>query len=130
MAYEPRLAYWRATDVLVPEISATRPVLCSFRDLVALRTFAYLRGERSLQSIRRALRTLVDIGETEHLSGYRLVAQPGQALTVVKLGDVLRSFPLGDVEVPNLGHPRRHVSVDAAGARDAYDFAEYVRRAA
>jgi uncharacterized protein (DUF433 family)/DNA-binding transcriptional MerR regulator len=202
MAYEPRLAaalsgittrrlaYWRATRVLVPEISATRPVLYSFRDLVALRTFAYLRGDRSLQAIRRALRTLADIGETEHLSAYRLQAQgektialvkedgavdlverPGQALTVVKLGDVLRSFPLGNIEVPNLARPRRLISVDlsvrggrpvvagtrvpydvvaglvrdgvtpedvatfypsvdAAGARDAYDFAEYVRRAA
>ncbi|RIV34115.1 DUF433 domain-containing protein [Micromonospora radicis] len=143
MSYEPRVAaalsgatlrqlsYWRVTRVLQPEISASRPVLYSFRDLIALRTFAYLRGERSLQSIRRAVRTLADIGETEHLSSYRLVAQgkksialvrdegavdlvekPGQSLTVVKLGDVLQSFPLGDVEVPNLLHPRQKISVD------------------
>lgn len=198
MAYEPRLAaalsgvttrrltYWRTTRVLVPEVAADRPVLYSFRDLVALRTFAYLRGDRSLQAIRRALRTLVDLGETEHLSAYRLESQgkrsialvkdetavdlverPGQALTVVKLGDVLRAFPLGDLEVPNLSHPRQNISVDpsvrggrpvvagtrvpfelvaelvrdgvspediaefypsvdAAAARDALDFAEYV----
>ena len=74
---------------------------------------------------------MADIGETEHLSSYRLVSQgrksialvkdegavdlverPGQALTVVKLGDVLQSFPVGDVEVPNLAHPRRNISVD------------------
>src|SRR2546421_12246649 len=116
MAYEPKLAaalsgvttrqltYWRTTRVLVPEVSANRPVLYSFRDLVALRTFAYLRGDRSLQSIRRALRTLADMGETDHLSRYRLESQgrrsialvkdqgavdlverPGQRLTVVKL---------------------------------------------
>lgn len=143
MAYEPRvaaalsgittrrLAYWRATRVLVPEVSSDRPVLYSYRDLVALRTFAYLRGDRSLQAIRRALRTLADMGETEHLSSYRLVSQgkksialvkdegavdlvesPGQSLTVVKLGDVLRSFPLGDIEVPNLARPRQNISVD------------------
>ncbi|ASW56033.1 DUF433 domain-containing protein [Plantactinospora sp. KBS50] len=143
MAYEPRVAaalsgatvrqlsYWRRTRALVPETSASRPVLYSFRDLVALRTFAYLRGDRSLQSIRKAVRTLKDIGETEHLSSYRLVAQgkrsialvqdegavdlvekPGQSLTVVKLGDVLQSFPVGDIQVPDLLHPRERISVD------------------
>ena len=143
MAFEPkvaaalsglstqRLAYWRRTGALVPEVSSDRPVLYSYRDLVALRTFAYLRGDRSLQSIRRALGNLRDMGETEHLSAYRLVSQgrrsialvkdegavdlverPGQTLTVVKLGDVLRSFPFGDIEVPNLAHPRQHISVD------------------
>lgn len=145
MAYEPkvaaalsgvstrRLAYWRRTRVLVPELSVDRPVLYSYRDLVALRAFAYLRGERSLQAIRRALRTMADMGETEHLSSYRLVSQgrrsialvkddgavdlverPGQALTVVKLGDVLQSFPVGDIEVPNLARPRQNISVDPA----------------
>src|SRR5437660_874568 len=124
MAFEPKLAaalsgvttrrltYWRATRILAPEVSVDHPVLYSFRDVVALRTFAYLRGDRSLQAIRRALRTLVDMGETEHLSSYRLESQgkksialvkdegavdlverPGQTLTVVKLGDVLQSFP-------------------------------------
>lgn len=143
MAYEPRVAaaltgatlgqlrYWRKTRVLSPELSPARPVLYSFRDLIALRTAVYLRTDRSLQAIRKALQTLHDIGETGHLSSYRLVSQsrksialvrddgavdlvekPGQSLTVVKLGDVLQSFPLGDVEVPNLLHPRRCISVD------------------
>jgi uncharacterized protein (DUF433 family)/DNA-binding transcriptional MerR regulator len=143
MAYEPRVAaaltgatlgqlsYWRRTGVLAPELSEARPVLYSFRDLIALRTAVYLRTDRSLQAIRKALQTLQNIGETEHLSSYRLVSQgrksialvrddgavdlvekPGQSLTVVKLGDVLQSFPLGDVEVPNLLHPRRRISVD------------------
>ncbi|HKS98055.1 MAG TPA: DUF433 domain-containing protein [Rugosimonospora sp.] len=143
MTYEPRvavaltgatlgqLAYWRRTRLLVPELSEARPVLYSFRDLVALRTAVYLRTDRSLQAVRKALQTLQSIGETEHLSSYRLVSQgrrsialvrddgavdlvdkPGQSLTVVNLGDVLQSFPLGDVEVPNLLHPRRRISVD------------------
>jgi uncharacterized protein (DUF433 family)/DNA-binding transcriptional MerR regulator len=126
-----KLSYWRKTNVLVPELSAEKPLLYSFRDVVALRTFVFLRGERSLQSIRRAIRTLGDIGETQHLSSYRLVAQghrsialvddngaidlvehPGQALTVVHLGDVLQSFPAGDVEVPNLLRPRKQISID------------------
>lgn len=143
MAYEPRVAaaltgatlgqlsHWRRTGVLVPELSEARPVLYSFRDLIALRTAVYLRTDRSLQAIRKALRTLNTIGETDHLSSYRLVSQgrrsialisgdgavdlvekPGQSLTVVKLGDVFRSFPLGDVVVPHLLRPRRRISVD------------------
>lgn len=143
MAYEPKLAaalsgisskrlgYWRTTHLLTPEVSARAPVLYSYRDLVALRTVAYLRDSRSLQKIRRALQTMKNIGETEHLSTYRLEEQgrqgivlvqdegavdltdrPGQTLTVVKLGDVLQSFPLDGVDVPNLAHPRENISVD------------------
>jgi uncharacterized protein (DUF433 family) len=41
-----------------------------------------------------------------------LVEKPGQSLTVVKLGDVLQSFPLDDIEVPNLLQPRRLISVN------------------
>lgn len=163
MAYEPRIAsalsgatrsqldYWRKEGLLVPEVSDRRPILYSFRDLVSLRTFVYLREERPLQTIRKALGKLREIGETDHLSQYRLVRQgrrsialvqdagdgavdlvekPGQQLTVIKLGDVLRSFPLGDMEIPNLSHPRRRISVDpsvkrgypvVAGTRIGYD---------
>lgn len=172
MAYDPRMAaalsgatiaqlqYWRSGDhpVLVPEVSAERPILYSFRDLVALRTFVYLRAELSLQRIRRALRTLKSIGKTEHLSKYRLLAQskrsivlvedtgegaielverPGQYVAVVKLGDVMRSFPLDDIEVPDLAHPRKEIAVEpeirrgyptVRGTRIAYDLvAELVR---
>jgi uncharacterized protein (DUF433 family)/DNA-binding transcriptional MerR regulator len=143
VAYEPKVAgalsgvtqrqlgYWRTEGILVPEVSANRPVLYSFRDVVALRTFAYLRGSRSLQAIRTALKNLKLIGETDHLSSYKLhlqgkrsivlikndqavdlVERPGQTLTVVRFGDLIRSFPLGDLEVPNLFRPRRLISVD------------------
>lgn len=152
MAYEPRmasalsgatlgqLAYWRngQEQILVPEVSAQRPILYSFRDLVALRTFVFLRERRTLQTIRQALNRLRAIGEVEHLSRYKLVAQgkrsialvqdngdgavdlvenPGQQLTVIKLGDIIRSFPLGDVEVPNLEAPRQLISVNPAVRR-------------
>jgi uncharacterized protein (DUF433 family)/DNA-binding transcriptional MerR regulator len=163
MAYEPRIAsalsgatrsqlnYWRQQELLVPEVSATKPVLYSWRDLIALRTFVYLREKRPLQTIRKALDSLRDIGETEHLSQYRfvpqgrrgialvqasgegaveLVEQPGHQVTVVALGDVLRSFPLDSIEVPNLTNPRRLISVNprvrggypvVVGTRVAYD---------
>ncbi len=165
MAYRPRMAaalsgatvaqlsYWRNGDqqLLVPEVSRTNPVLYSFRDIVALRTFVYLRGKRSLQTIRKALNQLQEIGESEHLSSYRLVEQgrrsialiypsgdaavdlveqPGQHVTVIKLGEVLRSFPLDDFEVVDLLHPQKRISVDpavrrghpvVAGTRIGYD---------
>lgn len=166
MAYDPRMAsalsgatirqlsYWRRSvpPLLVPEVSARRPVLYSFRDLVALRTFVKLRGERSLQSIRKALNTLrTSLRKTEHLSRYVLYAQgkrsivlveedgsagvelverPGQQVLLIKLKDVLESFSLDGIEVPNLARPRKHVSVEptvrggypvVAGTRVAYD---------
>ena len=166
MAYDPRmasalsgatlaqLAYWRGgvQPVLVPEVSAQRPILYSFRDLVALRTFVFLRQARPLQTIRKALSTLESIGKTEHLSRYVLVPQgrkrsivlleedgrggvelvdkPGHEVTVVKLGDVVRAFPLDDIEVPNLAQPRGHISVNPSvrsghpvvkGTRVAYE---------
>lgn len=94
MSYEPKLAaalsgatlrqlsHWRRAAgpkgaVLVPEISSERPILYSFRDVVALRICVQLREEASLQKIRRALNTLrEDLGEWEHLSSYKLVAGP------------------------------------------------------
>ncbi|WDV32069.1 hypothetical protein OIM90_14310 [Streptomyces sp. AD16] len=94
MSYEPKLAaalsgatlrqlsHWRRASgpkgaVLVPEISSERPILYSFRDVVALRICVQLREEASLQKIRRALNTLrEDLGEWEHLSSYKLVAGP------------------------------------------------------
>ena len=97
MAYEPRmaaalsgatlaqLAYWRKPQqgknaILRPEISARRPIAYSFRDIVAQRTFVYLREARPLQRIRKALNTLSELGETQHLSEYKLVANAREAL--------------------------------------------------
>lgn len=148
-----QLQYWRRGDrpILTPEVSADAPFLYSFRDLVALRTFVMLREDRSLQAIRKALNNLRDLGAVEHLSQYRLVSQgqrsivlvadtgtgatdlvesPGQEVTVVKLGDVVKSFPLDDFEVPNLARPRQRIAVDPStrhgipvviGTRVTYD---------
>ncbi|WP_214107940.1 DUF433 domain-containing protein [Acrocarpospora catenulata] len=131
-----QLAHWRkATNrgaVLVPEISVTRPVLYSFRDLIALRTCVKLRNDTSLQKIRRALDTLRDdLGEREHLSAYQFVAdestiylvEPEQVtdlvrnkanLVIYQLVDVLRPFYRDGRHIPDLLRPREHVTVDPA----------------
>ncbi|WP_225878537.1 DUF433 domain-containing protein [Spongiactinospora rosea] len=115
--------------VLIPEISQ-RPILYSFRDVLALRTYVKLRNDASLQKIRQALGTLrYDIQECEHLLMYRLVtaggtvhlAEPGQAAdlapgkanaVVHDLVGVLRPFRHDGWYVPDLLRPRRHVTVD------------------
>jgi uncharacterized protein (DUF433 family)/DNA-binding transcriptional MerR regulator len=132
-----QLAHWRKAGpgrgaVLVPEISAARPVLYSFRDLIALRICVRLRNDTSLQKIRRALDTLRDdLQEREHLSAYRLIAdgatiylaEPGQATDLVRhkanlvihdLVDVLRPFYRDGRHIPDLLQPRDHVTVDPA----------------
>jgi uncharacterized protein (DUF433 family)/DNA-binding transcriptional MerR regulator len=149
MSYSPKLAaalsgatlrqlvHWRKAGagrgaVLVPEISETRPILYSFRDVVALRTCVKLRNDASLQKIRRALDTLrADLREREHLSAYQLVAdgstiylvEPGQATDLVhrtanvvihELVDVLRPFYRDGRHIPDLLQPRDHVTVDPA----------------
>ncbi|GAA3709132.1 hypothetical protein GCM10022224_088310 [Nonomuraea antimicrobica] len=130
-----QLAHWRKSGsgrgaVLVPEISPLRPVLYSFRDVVALRTCVKLRNDASLQKIRRALDTLRDdLQEREHLSAYRLVAdgstiylvEQDQATDLVhrkanvvihELVDVLRPFYRDGRYIPDLLRPREHVTVD------------------
>lgn len=136
-----QLAHWRRDrgrgSVLIPEFSAVRPVLYSFRDVVALRTCAYLRRDQSLQKVRTAIANLRRIGELEHLSEYRLVSdgtaiylvQRDQAVALMphrgqhvmaEMSEVLRPFVnRADVEVPNLRHPREHVSVEP-GIRGGY----------
>ncbi|MFJ6568831.1 DUF433 domain-containing protein [Streptomyces sp. NPDC091292] len=146
MSYEPKLAaalsgatlrqlsHWRRASgpkgaVLVPEISSERPILYSFRDVVALRICVQLREEASLQKIRRALNTLrEDLGEWEHLSTYKLVAgpdtiylaEPDHAVDLIKGGnvvihqmvDVLAPFYKDGRSIPALLTPREHVAVD------------------
>lgn len=82
-----QLAYWRKTAVLKPEIESVRaPYLYSFRDIVALRTFAWLRGDHSLNSIRRSLNTLRELDMVEHPSTYKLVKN-GKSIAVMYEGD-------------------------------------------
>lgn len=136
-----QLAYWRSSarggPLLRPEHSTGNRVLYSFRDVVALRTVAYLREEVSLQRIRRAVETLRDLGSREHLSRYRLVADVGSVVWVterpdrhagggvdlilrpgqevlVRLGDVLSPFTnAAGLQVPDFTRPRPRLQVDA-----------------
>ncbi|WP_405142385.1 DUF433 domain-containing protein [Sphaerisporangium sp. NBC_01403] len=109
-----------------------RPVLYSFRDVVALRTCVKLRNDTSLQKIRRALDTLRDdLKERDHLSAYRLITDggtiylmaPDQAVDLVRskanlviheMVDVLRPFYRDGRHIPDLLRPREHVTVDPA----------------
>jgi len=78
----------------------------SFRDVVALRTFVYLRSrEVPLQRVRKAVRSLRDMGATEHLSSYQLVLEDG-----VTAEEVAGFYP----------------AVSANAARGALAFARYV----
>lgn len=129
-----QLGHWRrgtvsSGAVLIPEISARRPILYSFRDLVALRTCVFLRKDSSLQMVRKAIGNLRTMGELGHLSEYTLVSEgksiflvtndaaidlvkhPGQAI-MAEMSDVLRPFVTRtDVEVPALFQPRAHIAV-------------------
>jgi uncharacterized protein (DUF433 family) len=130
-----QLAHWRrprpdAEPVLVPEISSERPILYSFRDVVALRTCVRLRQEASLQKIRRALDSLRgDLGLRDHLSEYRLVADDSSIyladsdhavdlirskgnVVIHQFIDVLRPFYVQGRQIPDLLNPRANVEVD------------------
>lgn len=77
-ATRAQLAYWRQARpgrpaLLVPEYREGRRYLYSFRDIIALRTFAYLRESVSLQRVRVAVQTLERLGDQDHLSQYQLV---------------------------------------------------------
>jgi len=150
-----QLSYWRSAKttepLLAPEFHMPRSrVSYSFKDVVALRTFVYLRGrEVSLQRVRRAVQALRQMGETRHLSQYSLVAvgkdvvwrisgdeavdltgQPGQHV-IAQMVDILAAFPgMRGRRVVPLYTPQQGVSVDPeirggypvmAGTRVPYD---------
>jgi uncharacterized protein (DUF433 family) len=103
----------------------------SFRDILALRAFARLREDFSLQSLRRAVNNLRELGEIDHLSAYKLVAEgtsivlyeddgrgtdllkrPGQRV-IATLADIMEPFaPRPGVLVPHLLRPYENVSLD------------------
>lgn len=129
-----QLAYWRNTDVLRPEIESSKPpYLYSFRDIVALRTFAWIRSDHGLQMIRKSLDTLRELDLVEHPSSYKLVKlgssigihvegdqaidlamHPGQS-TVGTLADVFAEFEtIRKRHVDPLLQPREGVEVNPA----------------
>jgi uncharacterized protein (DUF433 family)/DNA-binding transcriptional MerR regulator len=133
-----QLAYWRSprsdeAPLLAP--GSHRPgarVSYSFRDVIALRTFVYLRARNvPLQRVRKAVRSLRDLGEKEHLSAYRLIAvgkdvvwRPAEGVAVdltglptqqviAEMADILSAFAARDGRtVLPLHHPVAGVEVD------------------
>jgi uncharacterized protein (DUF433 family)/DNA-binding transcriptional MerR regulator len=116
---------------LRPELASRPQALYSFRDVLALRAFAHLRADFSLQALRKAVGNLRRFGEIDHLSAYSLVAEgktivlygddehstdllkkPGQRV-IATLADILEPFaPRPGVVIPHLLHPNENVSVD------------------
>lgn len=135
-----QLSYWRharkgTEPLLVPELAASGGrVLYSYRDVVALRMFVYLREATSLQRIRRAVSWLQETHPDTHLSTHRLkahprgrtivwispagdffdvVEHPGQQGIRVVMADVFGQFSIPDGRrVPNLANPAPGVQVD------------------
>jgi uncharacterized protein (DUF433 family)/DNA-binding transcriptional MerR regulator len=126
-----QVQYWRDQKILRPELGRSGGrVLYSFRDVVALRAFVYLREEVSLQLIRKAIGTLRDFGNAGHISSYKLVASGGRIVLVgeeammdltknpgqyvaVFMRDVFAPFiNMQGAQVVDLLRPRELVTVD------------------
>lgn len=146
-----QLAYWRSSrttePLLAPEHHKPRGrVSYSFRDVVALRTFVYLRSrEVPLQRIRRAVASLRELGHDEHLSEYSLVAmghdvlwrvsaneavdltaRPGHGV-LAQMADILAPFVnMQDQAVVDLRRPNPGISVDP-GVRGGFPVLEGTR---
>jgi uncharacterized protein (DUF433 family)/DNA-binding transcriptional MerR regulator len=133
-----QLAYWRSPRaakgaLLVPEYRPSPGrLLYSFRDVVALRTFVYLREGFSLQKVRKALEQLPS--DVDHIStcrllivgksivlarddeehfGLDLLEAPGQERMVAVMRDVVKPFPTRTGEtVVDLYRPRPRLAVD------------------
>ncbi|MGW7195559.1 DUF433 domain-containing protein [Streptomyces chryseus] len=123
-----QLHSWRRTELLQPEEQAN-PVRYSFRDVVALRTFVYLRSQLPLQRIRKAMDQLRRMDLTDHPASYvlrtegdsvwliqdehsiDLVRRPGQE-GLWSLVDVFAPFEnMQGREVADLRRPRPHLEV-------------------
>lgn len=68
----------RRNGTLVPEVSAGRPPIYSFRDLAALRTIAQLRAETSAQRIAKAFGNLSAVDLYDHPSNLKFTVEGGE----------------------------------------------------
>lgn len=133
-----QLDYWRrrtpsAEPLLVPASKKSGRYLYSWADVVALRAIVFLRQEKSLHKIRRAVSTLrqLEADEWDHLAQYRLTwtaetivvqtpkgelldleRSPGNVLDSVLMSDVLGSFQANGRSVPALPKPEPMLTVD------------------
>lgn len=129
-----QLQYWRESDLVEPELGkASGRHLYSFPDVVALRSFVFLRETASLQLIRKAVGGLRYLRNLDHLACYQLaVDAEGSRIVLVEEGggvvnlsgalgqyriaaamrDVLRPFKnMQGAKVVDLRRPRRHLVV-------------------
>jgi uncharacterized protein (DUF433 family) len=140
-----QLSYWRSSrsadgPLLRPEFHEPGAhVSYSFQDVVALRTFVYLRARKvPLQRVRKAVKELRTLGEIHHLSAYALVAvgrdvvwrvsdaeavaltgSPGQQV-IADMVDILGEFTsMTGRDVVPLFQPKQGVRVDP-GIRGGY----------
>jgi uncharacterized protein (DUF433 family)/DNA-binding transcriptional MerR regulator len=139
-----QLSYWRRKrgsqpPLLVPEYQDGRSYLYSYRDVVALRMFVYLRERISLQKIRIAVNELDNLSDPKHLSAYTLIAfgnsivwiephsdpderdryvhryvdlvgRPGQTVIAAAMEEVLRSFKTESRKVLPFPRPLPRIS--------------------
>lgn len=124
-----QLSRWRAKGLVIPEIRPYRPPLYSYRDLVLLRTMAYLRAETTAQRVTTAFSNLDLFHLTDHPAEYQfgtdgrtifvehegkaldLVRRPGD-ITLMPFTEVLDSFPNFKGEpVPSLANPADGIAV-------------------
>lgn len=133
-----QLAYWRRVGpngaLFTPEHGSRPRVLYSYRDLVALRMFVRLRGDLSLQRVRRAVAWLETHHPDTHLSAHTIRAVPGEQTAVwiapdgsyidvvehpgqgglkIVMDDIFDSFKTrSGRRVPALAEPAAGVTVD------------------
>ena len=132
-----QLTYWRSSRTSEPLLAPAHHeprsrVSYSFRDVVALRTFVYLRSrDVPLQRIRKAVASLRQLGHDEHLSEYSLLAMgqdvvwrisadeaidltrsPGRGL-LAQMVDIFAPFVnMQSEDVVDLRRPKPGISVD------------------
>lgn len=65
-----QLRSWAREGLLVPQVSASRPPIWSYQDLIALRSMVFLRAKTSSQRLRRAWGNLPVVDLTDHPAEY------------------------------------------------------------
>jgi len=130
-----QLGRWRRKGLVVPEVSAERPPLYSFRDVVALRAFVFLRARTSSQQLFKAWGSLseLDLEEVvDHPSTFKfgtdgktifvelpdegvvdLTKRPGHSLARYTFEDLFAEFnDFRDSPVVDLTRPSSYLTVD------------------
>jgi uncharacterized protein (DUF433 family) len=134
-----QLSYWRRPTaskgvLFAPEYGSRPRALYSYRDIIALRMFVQLRGDLSLQKVRKVVAWLEERFPDTHLSAHKVKALPGgktavwvspdgeyidvirqpdQAGFQVVIDDLFKAFTTNaGRRVPDLGEPTQGVTID------------------